>query len=45
MGGKSYFCDYCRCFMKNDRKVRQTHNEGLQHKIVKTSYMKMFEGL
>ncbi|KAI8130211.1 hypothetical protein FF38_06652 [Lucilia cuprina] len=43
MGGKSYFCDYCRCYMKNDKNVRKTHNEGLAHKIIKTSIMRKYE--
>lgn len=43
MGGKSFFCDYCRCFMKNDINVRKTHNAGLAHKIKKVSYMRKYE--
>ncbi|KAM7351255.1 zinc finger matrin-type protein 5 [Cochliomyia hominivorax] len=43
MGGKSYFCDYCRCYMKNDKNVRKTHNEGLAHKIVKANIMRKYE--
>lgn len=44
MGGKSYFCDYCRCYMKNDIKVRKTHNEGLAHTITKFTFMRRYEG-
>ncbi|XP_065357451.1 uncharacterized protein LOC135951692 [Calliphora vicina] len=43
MGGKSYFCDYCRCYMKNDKNVRKTHNDGLAHNIIKASIMKKYE--
>ena len=44
MGGKSYFCDYCRCYMKNDVKLRKTHNEGLAHTIMKVAIMRRYEG-
>ncbi|TMW54445.1 hypothetical protein DOY81_000437 [Sarcophaga bullata] len=43
MGGKSYFCDYCRCYMKNDIKLRKTHNEGLAHTIMKVAIMRRYE--
>jgi len=44
MGGKSYYCDYCCCFMKNDLNVRKLHNGGISHTIAKTNYMKRYEG-
>ncbi|XP_036328338.1 uncharacterized protein LOC118740773 [Rhagoletis pomonella] len=43
MGGKSYYCDYCCCFLKNDINVRKTHNSGLSHKMAKVRYMRRFE--
>lgn len=43
MGGKSYYCDYCCCFLKNDINVRKTHNSGLTHNMAKLRYMKRFE--
>ncbi|XP_017061095.1 zinc finger matrin-type protein 5 [Drosophila ficusphila] len=43
MGGKSYYCDYCCCFMKNDLNVRKLHNDGISHTIAKTNYMRRFE--
>ncbi|KAL9923492.1 zinc finger matrin-type protein 5 isoform 2-T2 [Glossina fuscipes fuscipes] len=43
MGGKSYYCDYCQCYMKNDVNVRKVHNSGLSHKIAKVTYMKRYE--
>ncbi|XP_030384564.1 zinc finger matrin-type protein 5 isoform X1 [Scaptodrosophila lebanonensis] len=43
MGGKSYYCDYCRCFMKNDLNVRKLHNSGLSHTVAKVTFMKQFE--
>ncbi|XP_067624195.1 zinc finger matrin-type protein 5 isoform X2 [Eurosta solidaginis] len=43
MGGKSYYCDYCSCFLKNDINVRKVHNSGLGHKIAKLRYMRRFE--
>ncbi|XP_075152875.1 zinc finger matrin-type protein 5 [Haematobia irritans] len=43
MGGKSYFCDYCQCFMKNNINVRKTHNDALLHKMIKIRYMRRFE--
>uniref|UniRef100_A0A1A9VZM0 C3H1-type domain-containing protein n=1 Tax=Glossina brevipalpis TaxID=37001 RepID=A0A1A9VZM0_9MUSC len=43
MGGKSYYCDYCQCYMKNDLNVRKVHNSGLSHKIAKVTYMKRYE--
>ncbi|XP_016997784.2 zinc finger matrin-type protein 5 [Drosophila takahashii] len=43
MGGKSYYCDYCCCFMKNDLNVRKLHNSGISHTIAKTNYMKRYE--
>ncbi|XP_054743270.1 uncharacterized protein LOC129247922 [Anastrepha obliqua] len=42
MGGKSYYCDYCLCFLKNDINVRKIHNSGLTHKIAKIRYMRSF---
>ncbi|EDV31062.1 uncharacterized protein Dana_GF15171 [Drosophila ananassae] len=39
MGGKSYFCDYCCCFMKNDINVRKLHNSGIAHTICKANYV------
>lgn len=44
MGGKSYYCDYCCCFLKNDVNVRKTHNSGLTHNMAKLRYMRRFEG-
>ncbi|XP_016972059.2 zinc finger matrin-type protein 5 [Drosophila rhopaloa] len=43
MGGKSYFCDYCCCFMKNDLNVRKLHNDGISHTIAKTNYMRRYD--
>ncbi|XP_068150497.1 zinc finger matrin-type protein 5 [Drosophila tropicalis] len=43
MGGKSYFCDYCCCFMKNDINVRKLHNAGMLHTAAKVTYMRRFE--
>ncbi|KAH8293232.1 hypothetical protein KR018_000536 [Drosophila ironensis] len=43
MGGKSYFCDYCCCFLKNDLNVRRKHNYGIAHTIAKKNYMRRFE--
>lgn len=43
MGGKSYYCDYCCCFLKNDVNVRKTHNSGLVHNMAKLRYMRRFE--
>nr|XP_014087359.1 zinc finger matrin-type protein 5 [Bactrocera oleae] len=43
MGGKSYYCDYCCCFLKNDVNVRKTHNSGLTHNMAKLRYMRRFE--
>ncbi|KAH8251234.1 hypothetical protein KR032_003901 [Drosophila birchii] len=43
MGGKSYYCDYCCCFMKNDLNVRKLHNNGIAHTIAKTNYMRRFD--
>ncbi|CAD7000394.1 unnamed protein product [Ceratitis capitata] len=43
MGGRSYYCDYCCCFIKNDVNVRKTHNSGLIHKMTKLRYMRRFE--
>ncbi|XP_037711579.1 zinc finger matrin-type protein 5 isoform X1 [Drosophila subpulchrella] len=43
MGGKSYYCDYCCCFMKNDLNVRKLHNGGIFHTIAKTNYMRRYE--
>lgn len=44
MGGKSYFCDYCCCFMKNDLNVRKLHNAGVSHCAAKANYLRRFEG-
>lgn len=44
MGGKSYYCDYCCCFMKNDLNVRKLHNAGVLHSAAKATYMRRFEG-
>ncbi|XP_060666047.1 uncharacterized protein LOC132798271 [Drosophila nasuta] len=43
MGGKSYYCDYCCCFMKNDLNVRKSHNAGIAHCTAKATYMRRFE--
>lgn len=43
MGGKSYYCDYCCCFMKNDLNVRKLHNAGISHTAAKATYMRRFE--
>ncbi|XP_052852222.1 uncharacterized protein LOC128262166 [Drosophila gunungcola] len=43
MGGKSYYCDYCCCFMKNDLNVRKLHNDGISHTIARTNYMRRYE--
>lgn len=43
MGGKSYWCDYCECFMKNDINVRKSHNVGTAHQIAKANYMQKFK--
>ncbi|EDW03742.1 uncharacterized protein LOC6561465 [Drosophila grimshawi] len=43
MGGKSYYCDYCCCFMKNDLNVRKLHNSGISHTAAKATYMRQFE--
>ncbi|KAH8376789.1 hypothetical protein KR093_001360 [Drosophila rubida] len=43
MGGKSYYCDYCCCFMKNDINVRKSHNAGISHCTAKATYMRHFE--
>ncbi|XP_017130398.1 uncharacterized protein LOC108148057 isoform X2 [Drosophila elegans] len=43
MGGKSYYCDYCCCFMKNDLNVRKLHNDGISHTIAKTNYMRRYD--
>ncbi|XP_043657928.1 zinc finger matrin-type protein 5 [Drosophila teissieri] len=43
MGGKSYYCNYCCCYMKNDLNVRKLHNDGISHTIAKTNYMKCYE--
>ncbi|XP_034473195.1 zinc finger matrin-type protein 5 [Drosophila innubila] len=43
MGGKSYYCDYCCCFMKNDLNVRKLHNAGISHTTAKATYMRRFE--
>lgn len=44
MGGKSYFCDYCCCFMKNDINVRKLHNSGIAHTICKANYVLRLKG-
>lgn len=44
MGGKSYYCDYCCCFLKNDLNVRKLHNGGIAHAIAKSNYLKRYEG-
>eukprot|EP00099_Drosophila_melanogaster_P024398 NP_722687.1 uncharacterized protein Dmel_CG31922 [Drosophila melanogaster] len=43
MGGKSYYCDYCCCFLKNDLNVRKLHNGGIAHAIAKSNYLKRYE--
>lgn len=43
MGGKSYWCDYCECFMKNDINVRKNHNMGTAHHIAKANYLQKFK--
>ncbi|KAH8410526.1 hypothetical protein KR215_011882 [Drosophila sulfurigaster] len=43
MGGKSYYCDYCCCFIKNDLNVRKSHNAGIAHCTAKATYMRRFE--
>ncbi|XP_055837527.1 zinc finger matrin-type protein 5 [Episyrphus balteatus] len=43
MGGKSYWCDYCECFMKNDINVRKNHNIGTSHNIAKANYLQKFK--
>ncbi|XP_030555337.1 zinc finger matrin-type protein 5 [Drosophila novamexicana] len=43
MGGKSYYCDYCCCYMKNDLNVRKLHNAGASHTAAKGTYMRRFE--
>lgn len=43
MGGKSYWCDYCECFMKNDINVRKNHNFGTAHQIAKANYLQKFK--
>ncbi|XP_055920263.1 zinc finger matrin-type protein 5 [Eupeodes corollae] len=43
MGGKSFYCDYCECFMKNDINVRQNHGAGTAHNIAKANYIQRYK--
>ncbi|XP_037961209.1 uncharacterized protein LOC119690261 [Teleopsis dalmanni] len=43
MGGRSYYCDYCCCYLKNNLSVRKRHESGLSHSIAKYTYMRQFE--
>lgn len=45
MGGKTYYCDHCKCYMKNNINVRKTHNAGLSHIIAKVSHYRRYQGM